>query len=209
MGALYEFDLEPWMKKYGLNEYVETGGGLGTCLNWARKYNFSHLWSVELDKEFADDLKRIEKEDPRVSIINDYSIEGLDDIISLLSDDPVLFWHDAHFVGNPDHHKTTYEESIRINKQKSFPLRDELCLLSYDRSISRDVFIIDDLALYDENLQCDWCRAGNKFQYRGLCKELGIDLSKDFIYDILGPTHDITIDYRSQGYLIALPKNEI
>lgn len=203
MGALYHFDLQPWITKYNLVSYVETGGGLGTCLEWALKYPFERTYSVELDPEFSQELSR---KFPLSHIINDYSTVGLESILRILPEDPCLFWHDAHFVGNPDHHKTTYAESIRENGQKSFPLEEELDILIARRDISKDVIIIDDLALYDANSNCEWCRAGNSFQYRDLCSQMGVRLNLEAITSKLSSSHSLSIDNRAQGYLIALPK---
>lgn len=205
MGALYRFDLQPLIDKYKLVNYVETGTGTGSCLNYARQYNFKKLYSIELDKEFIDNLKYIEKLDFRVKLINNYSTKALKDLLPKLSCDPCLVWLDGHFAGNPDHYKCTYEESILNYGKDSFPLEEELKLLKQYRNISKDVVIIDDFILYSENEPCEWAK-NNSFQYRKLAEDCGINLNPDFIYDILNETHIIEKDQRDQCYLIAIPK---
>ena len=42
---------------------------------------------------------------------------------------------------------------------------------------------------------------------RSLCEdELGIETKSEFIFDIFSDTHDLSRDYRHQGYLIITPK---
>jgi hypothetical protein len=203
MGAIYEFDLQPWIEKYGFKNYVETGGGLGTCLEWALKYKFDQTYSIELDNDFAANLK---VKFPKSIIIDDTSISGLERILKSLPPDPCLFFHDAHFIGNPDHQKTTYEAALRLNGQANFPLKEEIALITKSRDVSKDGFIIDDIALYDDNINCQWHQMGHTFPYRKLCNELGIELDLSFITTLFRETHHTLLDKRSQGYLVILPK---
>ena len=117
---------------------------------------------------------------------------------------PVLFFLDAHFPG-ADFHKCTYEESIREHMKDAFPLEEEVQIISKNRDVSKDVFIIDDFILYEEgdydciNYNCVW-------EYGWLQEELDLKTNSQFLYDMFEKTHDLTKDLRSQGYLIITPK---
>lgn len=205
MGALYRFDLQPLIDKYELVNYVETGTGTGSCLNHARQYNFQQFYSIELDEEFFNNLKYIEISDPRVNLINDYSTQAFKMLLPKLSSEPCLIWLDAHFIGNSDHGKCSYEESILKYGQDTFPLEEELKLLKLYRDISKDVIIIDDFVLYSKDEPCEWAK-NNTFQQRKLAEDCGVNLNSEFIYKNLSETHFLNKDQRDQCYLIALPK---
>ena len=87
----------------------------------------------------------------------------------------------------------------------AFPLEEEVQIISKNRDVSKDVFIIDDFILYEEgdydciNYNCVW-------EYGWLQEELDLKTNSQFLYDMFEKTHDLTKDLRSQGYLIITPK---
>jgi hypothetical protein len=106
----------------------------------------------------------------------------------------VLFFLDAHFPG-ADFHYESYTSVTDYNIR--LPLKRELETISALRDISKDVFIIDDLRVYEDNDYSD----GN-WPLRSVAGGNGID----FVYQIFEKTHNIQKDLRHQGFLIITPK---
>ena len=107
----------------------------------------------------------------------------------------VLFFLDAHFPG-ADFHYETYTSVTDYDTR--LPLKKEIEAIVNNRNIKNDVFIIDDLRVYEDNEYSD----GN-WPLRKIAGGDGID----FIFDLLGNTHNIERDLRYQGFLIITPKN--
>lgn len=206
MGIIASLDIEKLQKRFNLVHYAESGGGLFSCLQHMIQFPFETLWSVELDEEFANRGRWLENE--RVKIVQDYSVNALRQYLKdNKNQGPTLWWLDSHFIGNPDHKKTTYEESIRTHEQASFPLEEELSIITGERDISKDLFLIDDFHMYSPRYkECAWYQQGNDFKERQLVKDLGIDLNEEVILNFFKGTHDIELDFRDQIYLIATPK---
>jgi hypothetical protein len=101
---------------------------------------------------------------------------------------------DAHFPG-ADFHFETYDSTKDYDTR--LPLKKELETIKINRSNNKDVFIIDDLRVYEDNNYTD----GNW----SLRKEVGGD-GIDFVYELFGQSHNIEKDLRYQGYLILTPK---
>ena len=118
-----------------------------------------------------------------------------------------LFFLDAHFPG-ADFQKCTYEESIREHKQDAFPLEEEVDIIINNRDTSNDVFIIDDLILYEKDAKVDCIEEGIVWEYGWLQDELNLQTSSNFLYDKFEKTHDFRKDLRDQGYLIITPKQK-
>lgn len=212
MGALWHFDINPFITKYGLKTYFETGTGMAESLGHALKYPFEKLYTVDIDKEFIDRLAPILKSDNRLRAFNNDSVSQIKEVfdigeISKTSNDPILWFLDAHFPG-ADFHKISYEESIKSYKHQSLPLEEEIGILKNNRDTSKDVIIIDDFILYDPDKEYDTVKVGNIFRYRDLVESIGINLKSDFIYKAFENTHDFSIDLTHQGYLIITPKQQ-
>jgi len=207
MGQITTFDLNTFINKHKIKIYFETGTGECVSLEYAHKYNFETIYSVDLDSELYNSAVKRFGENENIILINDYSTSAISQIIpNLDKNTPILFFLDAHFPG-ADFHKMTYEESIRTYKEQAFPLEDEIKLITSLRDCKNDVFIIDDFVLYDKNSDYESIKNGQTWQYEWLQKELNISTSSNFIYDIFSNTHNLEKDYRHQGYLIITPKN--
>lgn len=82
------------------------------------------------------------------------------------------------------------------------PLEEELSIIANNKDISNDVFIIDDLRIYEEGP----FRGGNfplvarpdNWEFTGI----------DFVYDILIETHNVKKNYNNEGYIICEPKSK-
>lgn len=195
MGELYLHNLDDYITKYGCSVFVETGTGKGVGLSTALKFPFKKLYSIEImESLFLECLEKF-KED-RVEILNESSIEGLKVVLEKIEEESsAFFWLDAHFPG-ADFHLNSYDYLIDQPKLHK-PLKNEIQIISGGRDTSKDVFIIDDLQIYEEGpyelLNQEFV---NKYGSFGL----------DFIEDCFSESHTFTRDYRHQGFLILTPK---
>ena len=205
MGQITAFDLKEFIENFKTEIYFETGTGECVSLNYASKFDFKKLYSVDLDIELYNSAVDKFKLDNRVSLINNFSSKALEEFIPVIDKNtPILFFLDAHFPG-ADFHKTTYEQSIREYKEDAFPLEKEIRTILSLRDYKKDVFIIDDFVLYDKNNQYESIRRGQVWQYDWLQEELNIKTNSDFIFELFDGTHTLEKDYRHQGYLIIKP----
>ena len=195
MGELNRHDLKHYIDKYTLQVFVETGTGRGVGLNYALQFNFKKLFSIEINEQlYKENRQRIN--DSRCCLINKNSIDGLREVMTQIDKEGTLFWLDAHFPG-ADFKYASYDDEHP--KEIKYPLESELQLLCSTRSIQNDVFIIDDLQLYEE---------GN-FELK--MEQAFVEKHKQngqFIYDIFSATHEIIKDYRHQGFWILVPKGK-
>lgn len=215
MGALYAFDLQPFIDKYGLRCYYETGTGEGISFRHALKYDFDIYATVDIDYDLGKALvdQLIKEYDSKfrekILVYNDTSKKAIaqwGEVWKLPEYNfPSMFFLDAHFPG-ADFHKISYEESLRTYMKDAFPLEDELRLIKELRDTSKDVIIIDDFILYEDG-DYDTIREGVTWNYGWLQDELGLQTNSQFIYDLFGETHNFTKDTRHQGYLILTPKD--
>lgn len=202
MGLLQTFDLQPLIDKYNLKIYWDLGTGSGECLNYALKFNFEKVYSVDLDEEFIQNMSHLKD---RVELIQGYSTDVLRKYIPLMDERSIVWWIDDHLPYG-DFRKISYEESIRTYLQHAFPLEEELKIITNERDISKDVFIIDDCVLVDPNIDCDWHRQGNTFKERYIAEELGLMPPHDLLQRTFEKTHNYQFSPIHQGYFIATPK---
>ena len=210
MGTLKKHNLQELRHEYDLINYVETGTGEGECLEYAMRFPFEKFYSVEIYDQIYD--RNVEKFETlsqtyrrECILFHGSSREKLPEIISDL-DGPTLFFLDAHFPGADfryERYDAEENEDIRV------PLKSELEVILKNRDASADVFIIDDLWLYEEGQY----EAGSlsshlekHFPGQGYTREkLAGNQTSKFIYDLFSKTHKITKDSRDQGYLILTP----
>jgi hypothetical protein len=210
MGQITAFNLQDFIDDYGIKLYFETGTGEGISLEYALKYKFDKLYSVDIDGELITNAKNKFQNNQNVELIHDYSTNAIKTYLPTIDkESPIFFFLDAHFPG-ADFHKISYEESIREFKKDAFPLEDELNSIVKNRDTSKDVFIIDDFILYEPEGDYETIKHGVVWKYNWLQEELDLVTNSKFIYDLFRDTHDFVKDIRHQGYLIIKPKkNEI
>jgi len=198
MGELYIHNLEPYLTKHNPTAFVETGTGDGTGLAHAAKSKFDKLYSIEIMPQLAEKCRYRFADDERVSILENNSIDGLKEILNKVSaEEPIFFWLDAHFPG-ADFGFNSYDHLSEDEKLHK-PLKAELeTILECRPDISKDVFIIDDLRIYERG---DY-ELGNWDLYD---KYGGGGI--EFITKVFAETHDLQKDYRHQGFVILTPKN--
>ncbi len=210
MGCLRRHELTGYIKDYGLEYYFETGTGQAEALQHAVNYPFKKCYTVDIDEDMVE-YSYNKLKDESTCDIEFYvgkSTEALDEHVpELPANVPTLFFLDAHFPG-ADFHKCSYEESIREHKQDAFPLEEEVDIILKHRDVSKDVFIIDDLILYQKDAKVECLQQGIVWKYDWLQEELNLQTSANFLYEKFEKTHDFKTDLRDQGYLIITPKSK-
>ena len=187
MGELNQHDLN----RFGCNIFIETGTGQAVGLSYAVSFPFKKLYSIEIIPELHTYSKNLVKS-ARAELILGESVEVLNQILSTINpEDRILFWLDAHFPG--------VDYGVRERKyvytEENMPLNRELATIRSCRGNCKDTLIIDDLRFYEDGIY-----------------ELGnIDIGKPksglgFIEELFGQTHNISRDYRHQGFIILEPK---
>ena len=210
MGCLRRHNLNDYFDKYKLKYYFETGTGKAEALEHAAQYPFKKCYTVDIDEELVK--FSFEKLKDRSTCDIEFLIGRSSDILEeyvpkIPKKSAALFFLDAHFPG-ADFQKCTYEESIREHKQDAFPLEEEVDNIINNRDTSNDVFIIDDLILYEKDAKVDCIEEGIVWEYGWLQDELNLQTSSNFLYDKFEKTHDFRKDLRDQGYLIITPKQK-
>ena len=213
MGSLTKHNVGSYISNYNLINYVETGTGLGECLEYAMRHPFEKLNSVEIYDELYEKAKQkfagLSKVYNRECKI--FHGHSADELVSILKDidkdEPTLFFLDAHFPG-ADFRYETYDavedENVRV------PLKSELEVIKKHRDTKNDVFIIDDLWLYeDEEYEAGSLQQhlDKHFPDMGYTQEKlsgGQDIK--FVYNLFLESHNIIKDSRDQGYLILTPR---
>lgn len=193
MGHIDRFDINDLINKYNLKTFIETGTGIGVSLEYALKFNFSEIYSIEIVTSLYEEAK-IKFKDTECKLINNDSKNGLIEILNNYNGGNILFWLDAHFPG-ADFGLVSYDSTK--DNQMRIPLESELRQIKSIRNIENDVFLIDDLRIYE-----DGPYTGGIWSERYL---LGGD-NINFIYEIFSDTHEILKDFRDQGYIILIPK---
>ncbi|MEK9697651.1 MAG: hypothetical protein VW270_17935, partial [Candidatus Poseidoniales archaeon] len=167
MGCLRRHELTGYIKDYGLEYYFETGTGQAEALQHAVNYPFKKCYTVDIDEDMVEYSYNKLKDESTCDIefFVGKSTEALDEHVpELPADVPTLFFLDAHFPG-ADFHKCSYEESIREHKQDAFPLEEEVDIILKHRDVSKDVFIIDDLILYQKDAKVECLQQGIVWKY--------------------------------------------
>jgi predicted O-methyltransferase YrrM len=94
-------------QRYGTSSLVETGTYLGDMIE-AVKGDFSHIYSIELDKSLHDRARERFSGQDHIELIEGDSAAHIGRILGEL-DSPALFWLDAHGDQTP-----IYEELTQI-----------------------------------------------------------------------------------------------
>jgi hypothetical protein len=196
MGSLSKFELNEYINKYNSEFFIETGTYKGDGLSYAKMFNFSKLFSIEILKELQDSNILKFKNDDRITLINNNSIDGLSDIFTKNKIGSTIFWLDAHL---PKFYSNEYDDDYIKNKDILIPLELELEIIKNSKNIESDVFIIDDLRIYERGnfVNGEWLDV-IKSGFEGI----------SFIDRILSDTHTISKLYTDEGYILCIPKNK-
>jgi hypothetical protein len=217
MGTLAIYDVPQFISRYGTKVFVETGTALGDGLDIVLPYDFDWLYSIEYMQEMYDHcLSKYERTEPRgrLTLIHNDSVSGLETILPNIGvDEPIFFWLDAHFPGggitsegwvegSEDYLKSfdymSEDESVHL------PLKGELSAIRKLRPDSDDIFIIDDLRLFEDGSYEDSASPGS-WERKIIDKYGGGGIG--FIEDLFADTHTITRIFQHQGSLMIVPKD--
>ncbi|MBM3484459.1 MAG: class I SAM-dependent methyltransferase [Alphaproteobacteria bacterium] len=197
MGHLRHFDLDRLCRDYGCRHIVETGTGSGDGLAYAAARPFATLHSIEIHADIAAAARRRFDADGRIRIHLGNSTEQLPKILAELpTDEPILFWLDAHFPG-ADLGFAAYDAEPDVDIR--LPLERELEIIARFRPGASDVFLIDDLRIYEEgpfengNIP-DWAQT-----LPPTLRHL------QFVERLFAATHSSRRDYADEGYLLLVP----
>lgn len=191
-----DIDMETLIQDCGISNFIETGTGLGDTVDYCLGKGLEKIISVEIYKEIAEKaIERFKNSPESPTIIIGDSASVLPSIVYDI-EGRSIFWLDAHFPGVDFKYAELGDEQ---DENKRIPLKKELEIIVEGKDTSKDIFIIDDLRIYEDGEYED----GNwelRNQYGGN--------SLDFVYDAIGSTHNIEKYYRHQGFLICLPKEK-
>ena len=192
MGDLRKHPIEQWRKDYNLDVLVETGTYKGAGIRTALRFGFEQVYSIELNRTYYDKAVHDFQDDPVTLILGD-SINEMGPLALQIKDKKVLFWLDAHLPSITGYKKEHTEDT-------KFPLELELIEIIKNKDISDDIFLMDDLRMYEI---AKYGRGNlNKKDWKHMRGNI------DFIFELLGATHDVTRDLRDEGYIIGLPKSK-
>jgi predicted SAM-dependent methyltransferase len=192
VGSLNRFNLDDAIKQYNLKTFVETGTGKGDSLFYAAKHSFQHCYSIELNNRLFKKTSKIFNSD-YISVLNGSSSQELRKLIPQISNDPVLFFLDAHFPSGADFGLggyTDFDES-----KDNIPMIEELELIHQFRTSKKDVIIMDDLRLFKD------------YPKNPLPKEIkpcpGVI---EACVQYFQKSHNFLEIQQDEGYLVLLPK---
>jgi hypothetical protein len=193
MGSLRRFDISRYAREYDLPVLFETGTYKGGGVKLALKAGFEKIYSVEIvDEYFRENVDRFSA-NRNVTILQGESEAVLDRTLPEIEGN-ILFWLDAHFPGADGglaDYNSCEDERIRS------PLESELEVIRKHRPKGTDVFILDDLRIYETG----------PFENGDLPANIDRPARSqlDFIDRLFSETHHTVKLYHDEGYVLLLP----
>lgn len=190
MGFLHAHDIAGLARKHDLDYFVETGTHEGDGLLHAlRAMPWVWAYSVEANrlKAWRAQKRANARRPAQATVLPGDTRLALPLILPQLNG-PTLWWLDAHLP-----------ELYEGEDVERLPLIEELvAIATHPRDYSRDVFIIDDWRLYEPV---------NTYDSGPLPADVepARPLETGIIFRALAH-HDVRVDTRHEGYLIATPK---
>ena len=194
MGLLNQaIDIKNVVDFYEVKNFVETGTGIGEVVQSVCEVDSTlNIHTVEILKEIYDKNLISFSYLKNVAWHLGQSSDILPTIIPILKGN-TLFWMDAHFPG-ADFGLASYGDEKDLKKR--LPLQSELEIIVNSKEVSNDVFVIDDLRIYEDGPfeEGNW---SDRKKYGGD----GIG----FIEEMFDDTHYVVKSYNKQGFVILLP----
>ena len=196
MGQLNEaIQVKNVLDFYNIDNFVETGTGAAEVVRSISNIKSDlNIHTIEIIEEIFNKNKISHSYLTNVNWHLGQSSEVMPEILPQLEGN-TLFWLDAHFPG-ADFGLASYGDEEDLDKR--LPLRSELEIIVEGRDVSNDVFVIDDLRVYEDGP----FETGN-WAERDLYGGDGIA----FIEDLFEDTHFVVRSYNKQGFVILLPVN--
>ena len=194
MGQLNEaIQIKNVLDFYDIKNFVETGTGQAEVVQTVIEADDSlNVHTIEVIPEIYD------KNKINFSYLKDVnwhlgtSFDILPEILPDLKG-TTLFWMDAHFPG-ADFGLSSYGDEK--DDDKRLPLKKELETIVENRDVTNDVFVIDDLRIYEDGPFGD----GN-WEDREKYGGDGIE----FIEELFDETHYVVKSYNAQGSILLFP----
>jgi len=178
---------------YDIKNFVETGTGQAEVVQTVVEADENlNIHTIEVIPEIYD------KNKINFSYLKDVnwhlgtSFDILPEILPDLKG-TTLFWMDAHFPG-ADFGLSSYGDEK--DDDKRLPLKKELETIVENRDVTNDVFVIDDLRIYEDGPFGD----GN-WEDREKYGGDGIE----FIEELFDETHYVVKSYNAQGSILLFP----
>ena len=178
---------------YDIKNFVETGTGQAEVVQTVVEADDNlNIHTIEVIPEIYD------KNKINFSYLKDVnwhlgtSFDILPEILPDLKG-TTLFWMDAHFPG-ADFGLSSYGDEK--DDDKRLPLKKELETIVANRDVTNDVFVIDDLRIYEDGPFGD----GN-WEDREKYGGDGIE----FIEELFDETHYVVKSYNAQGSILLFP----
>ena len=178
---------------YDIKNFIETGTGQAEVVQTVVEADDTlNVHTIEVIPEIYD------KNKINFSYLKDVnwhlgtSFDILPEILPDLKG-TTLFWMDAHFPG-ADFGLSSYGDEK--DDDKRLPLKKELETIVENRDVSNDVFVIDDLRIYEDGPFGD----GN-WEDREKYGGDGIE----FIEELFDETHYVVKSYNAQGSILLFP----
>ena len=178
---------------YDIKNFVETGTGQAEVVQTVVEADDNlNIHTIEVIPEIYD------KNKINFSYLKDVnwhlgtSFDILPEILPDLKG-TTLFWMDAHFPG-ADFGLSSYGDEK--DDDKRLPLKKELETIVENRDVTNDVFVIDDLRIYEDGPFGD----GN-WEDREKYGGDGIE----FIEELFDETHYVVKSYNAQGSILLFP----
>ena len=178
---------------YDIKNFVETGTGQAEVVQTVVEADDTlNVHTIEVIPEIYD------KNKINFSYLKDVnwhlgtSFDILPEILPDLKGS-TLFWMDAHFPG-ADFGLSSYGDEK--DDDKRLPLKKELETIVANRDVTNDVFVIDDLRIYEDGPFGD----GN-WEDREKYGGDGIE----FIEELFDETHYVVKSYNAQGSILLFP----
>jgi hypothetical protein len=194
MGQLNEaIQVKNVLDFYEIKNFVETGTGAAEVVRSVYDINSNlNIHTIEIIDEIYEKNKLSFSYLKEVNWHLGQSSEVLPKILPELEGN-TLFWLDAHFPG-ADFGMASYGDEPDISKR--LPLQSELELIVKTKDVKNDIFVIDDLRIYEDGPFEDGSWSDRK-KYGGD----GID----FVGELFDETHYVVKSYNKQGFIILLP----
>ena len=194
MGQLNEaIQIKNVLDFYDIKNFVETGTGQAEVVQTVVEADETlNVHTIEVIPEIYD------KNKINFSYLKDVnwhlgtSFDILPEILPDLKG-TTLFWMDAHFPG-ADFGLSSYGDEK--DDDKRLPLKKELETIVENRDVTNDVFVIDDLRIYEDGPFGD----GN-WEDREKYGGDGIE----FIEELFDETHYVVKSYNAQGSILLFP----
>lgn len=190
MGAISDIkNIGEIVNQFQLEVVIETGTYIGTGANHLAQF-VPRVHTIELVEECFNSVKF---NNSKIIPYLGHSVDILPRILEIEKNSKVLYWLDAH-VPSIIHNLPQKDQVIE------FPLEQELRVIKKYKNTDNDLFIIDDLRVYEDGPFTDgnW-REAHLFPN----KPTGIQ----FIYELFENTHIIKKDYFSSGFIFLIPKS--